>query len=354
MKHMSQIKKKYLDILKEVDKEFNEFKDLNKNSKVLVIDGLNTFIRSWSTAPNLNDDGDHIGGIVGTLKSIGYAIRMLNPTRVIVVFDGKGGAKNRQKIYSSYKEDRAKNKLRLNRAYTDMMNPEDEQISLRRQLVALAEVLTALPVSVMMYDGIEADDVIGYIATHLIKDDMNLQIMSSDKDFLQLVRRNVQVYSPSKKRVYNVQEVVDEFGIHPHNFINFRMMDGDVSDSIEGVKGLGIKTIIKNFKPLTEERFYTISELKDWVSSQPKLSVAHKQFLSNLDICERNYKLMSLSDLDFSGTIKLKIVDHWNETIPKFDRFEFMKIGMKYKILDSFSNVMDWLSSTFSHLSKFK
>ena len=75
---MSQINKKYLDILKQIDEEHKSFGDLHKNSKTLVIDGLNTFIRSWSTAPNLSDNGDHIGGIVGTLKSIGYAIRLIN------------------------------------------------------------------------------------------------------------------------------------------------------------------------------------------------------------------------------------------------------------------------------------
>jgi len=84
---MSQISKKYLDILKQIDDEHNEFGDLQRNSKTLVIDGLNTFIRSWSTAPNLNDNGDHIGGIVGTLKSIGFAIRTLNPTREGIVFE---------------------------------------------------------------------------------------------------------------------------------------------------------------------------------------------------------------------------------------------------------------------------
>jgi len=350
---MSQIKKKYLDILNEIDREHTESGNYHRNSKVLIIDGLNTFIRSWSTAPNLNDDGDHIGGIVGTLKSIGYAIRTLNPTRVIVVFDGKGGAKNRQKIYSSYKEDRAKNKLRLNRAYTDMMNREDEQISLRRQIAALGDILTTLPVTVMMYDGIEADDVIGYIATEIIKEDMSLQIMSSDKDFLQLVKKNIQVYSPTKKKIYTISEVVDEFGIHPHNFINFRIMDGDASDSISGVKGLGIKTIIKNFKPLTEEIHFTIEQLADWVKNQPKQTSAHTNFLSNLDICERNRRLMSLSELEFSGQLKLKIVDQWNDETPRFDRFEFMKTGMKYKILDSFGNVTDWLNSTFSNLNRY-
>ena len=93
---MSQINKKYLEILKEIDKEHQGLGDLHRNSKTLVIDGLNTFIRSWSTAPNLNDNGDHIGGIVGTLKSIGYAIRLINPTRVVVVFDGKNGSQSRR------------------------------------------------------------------------------------------------------------------------------------------------------------------------------------------------------------------------------------------------------------------
>jgi len=70
---MSQINKKYLDILKQIDEEHKSFGDLHKNSKTLIIDGLNTFIRSWSTAPNLNDNGDHIGGIVGTFKK--YRLR---------------------------------------------------------------------------------------------------------------------------------------------------------------------------------------------------------------------------------------------------------------------------------------
>ena len=122
---MSQINKKYLDILKQIDEEHKSFGDLHRNSKTLVIDGLNTFIRSWSTAPNLNENGDHIGGIVGTLKSIGYAIRTLNPTRVVVVFDGKGGSQSRKDIYSGYKSERGKNKIkmRLNRAASVEMNP---------------------------------------------------------------------------------------------------------------------------------------------------------------------------------------------------------------------------------------
>ena len=277
---MSQINKKYLDILKQIDEEHKGFGDLQRNSKTLVIDGLNTFIRSWSTAPNLNDNGDHIGGIVGTLKSIGYAIRTLNPTRVVIVFDGKNGSSSRKEIFSGYKADRGKNKIkmRLNRAATVEMNPEEESESMKRQMVGLGELLSTLPVSIMIYDGIEADDVMAYIATQLKKENEKVIIMSSDKDFLQLVNKDVSVYSPSKKKVYNIPEVIEEFGIHPHNFINFRMIDGDKSDSINGIPGLGLKTILKSFPLLADEEVHTTESMLEFIKQQPKKTKAHNLF----------------------------------------------------------------------------
>jgi len=353
--HMSQINKKYLDILKQIDEEHNAFGDLHKNSKTLVIDGLNTFIRSWSTAPNLNDNGDHIGGIVGTLKSIGYAIRTLNPTRVVVVFDGKGGSQSRKDIYSGYKSERGKNKIkmRLNRAATVEMNPEEESASMKRQMLGLGELLSALPVTIMIYDGIEADDVMGYIATQLKQENEKVIIMSTDKDFLQLVNKDVSVYSPSKKKVYNIDEVKEEFGIHPHNFINFRMIDGDKSDNVEGIAGLGIKSIIKGFPILSEETIHTTETMVEYVNSLSKKIKAHELFLNNLVICERNRKLMQLSEPTFSGNLRMKIMDRFNEPTTKFDKQTFLKYGLKYKMLDGFKDINDWLQSTFSHLSKF-
>ena len=352
---MSQINKRYLDILKQIDKEHNEFGDLHRNSKTLIIDGLNTFIRSWSTAPNLNDNGDHIGGIVGTLKSIGYAIRTINPTRCIIVFDGKGGNKSRQDVYSGYKADRGKNKIkmRLNRAASVEMNPEEESQSMRRQMVGLGELLSSLPVSIMIYDGIEADDVIAYITTQLKKEDEKVVIMSSDKDFLQLVNKDVSVYSPSKKKIYNIPEVVEEFGIHPHNFVNFRMIDGDKSDNLNGLPGLGLKTIIKNFPILTEETVQTTESLLEYIKEQPKKTKAYDLFENNLEILKRNRKLMQLSEPEFSGTTRMKIIDRYNENTVKFDKQGFLKLGLKHKVLDAFPSITDWLQSTFLHISKF-
>ena len=352
---MSQINKKYLDILKQIDREHNDFGDLHRNSKTLVIDGLNTFIRSWSTAPNLNENGDHIGGIVGTLKSIGYAIRTLNPTRVVVVFDGKGGSQSRKDIYSGYKSERGKNKIkmRLNRAASVEMNPEEESASMKRQMLGLGELLSALPVTIMIYDGIEADDVMAYIATQLKKENEKVIIMSTDKDFLQLVNKDVSVYSPSKKKVYNIDEVKEEFGVHPHNFINFRMIDGDKSDNVEGISGLGLKTIVKSFPILAEGEVQTTESMLEYINEQPKKTKAHDLFENNLELLKRNRKLMQLSEPTFSGNLRMKIMDRFEEPVGKFSKQEFLKIGLKTRILDSFPNVTDWLQSTFSHIAKF-
>jgi DNA polymerase-1 len=352
---MSQINKKYLDILKQIDEEHKGFGDLHRNSKTLVIDGLNTFIRSWSTAPNLNENGDHIGGIVGTLKSIGYAIRTLNPTRVVVVFDGKGGSSSRKEIYAGYKSERGKNKIkmRLNRAASLEMTPEEESASMKRQMTGLGELLSVLPVSIMIYDGIEADDVMAYIATQLKKEDEKVIIMSTDKDFLQLVNKDVSVYSPSKKKIYNIDEVKEEFGIHPHNFINFRMIDGDKSDNVEGIAGLGLKTIIKSFPILADDELQTTESMLEYINEQPKKTKAHLLFENNLELLKRNRTLMQLSEPSFSGNLRMKIIDRFEEPTTKFSKQEFLKIGLKTRILDSFPNVTDWLQSTFSFIAKF-
>ena len=92
-------KSKYLSILNEIKEQGGSELGDNPNENVLIIDGLNTFIRVFSVIPTTNDDGTHIGGIVGFLKSIGYTINMFRPTRCIIVFDGKGGSSRRRKLY---------------------------------------------------------------------------------------------------------------------------------------------------------------------------------------------------------------------------------------------------------------
>ena len=79
------------------------------NSRVLIIDGLNLYLRVFAVNGMLNDRGVPVGGIMGFLKSLAYSIREVNPTRVIVVYDGDGGSQRRRKILPNYKSNRKPN-----------------------------------------------------------------------------------------------------------------------------------------------------------------------------------------------------------------------------------------------------
>jgi len=342
-------KKRYLNLLNEVEAEHSVAHLRKRNSKVLLIDGLNTFFRCWSTNPMMNEDGEHVGGTVGFLRSIGAVIRNENPTRVIVVFDGKGGSQKRRELFPQYKAER-KVKFRVNRQYEGMMDEEDEQVSLKRQLSWLGNILSILPVTTMIYDNIEADNVIGYLYRQVLKEDETGVIFSSDKDFLQLVNNSVYVWNPLKKEKLDIEGVKAKYGIHPHNFIWYRVLDGDVSDCIEGVKGVGLKTLQKRMPLLETENKLTIDELIASAEAEKRKYKVFDTIVKSRAIIERNYQLMQLDDPDISGLTKLKIMDRFNESIEPLDKMKFIGLGMKYKILQNWSDVNDWLKSSFGNL----
>jgi len=347
------MKQIYKTILGLVDERTQDINSRHKNSRVLIVDGTNNFIRCWSSVPTMNDDGDHVAGITTVLKSIGYAIKQTNPTRVIVIFDGKGGASSRRKIYSGYKSKRSTNKLRVNRQYDGMMNDEDERESMKRQYKWLSDVLDVLPVTTMIYDGVEADDVMGYIATQLIKEDEQAVIMSTDKDFLQLVSDSIIVWSPTKKKIYNRETVKEEFGIDANNILLYRTLDGDTSDEIPGVKGIGLKTLVKRLPELADSTQLSINDLFRLCEEKqtPKKPIKiYTDILNARPQLELNEKLMQLYSPNISGTIKMDILSTYDEPTKPLNKLDFMKVCMKYKIIDTFGNMSSWLNATYGTL----
>ena len=328
---------KYLSIFDEIKKKGGSLDGGEPNDKVLIIDGLNTFIRVFSVIPTTNDDGIHVGGIVGFLRSIGYTINMIRPTRTIIVFDGKGGSNRRRKIYPEYKQNR-KTKYRVNRSY-DFASQEDEKHNMIMQLQRIVEYLDTLPVTVLSYDNIEADDTIGYLCRQVLTDSQ-ITVMSTDKDFLQLANGRIKIWSPTKKKMYDDKMVMDEYGINSHNYIWYRVLDGDKSDNIPGVRGLGLKTIKKKLPFLSENRIVNIDEVVD-VLPESK------------DIIELNYKLMQLSDVDISASTKTKIIDRISEPINRLIKFKFEKMFLEDKLFTALPNVTSWLANNFNQLNRY-
>jgi len=325
------IKNKYKSIFAQIKNEHagSPVKAAKRDDHILVVDGLNQFIRAWVVVPTLSSNGDHVGGVSGFLSSLGCAIKLLRPTRVIVVFDGKGGSERRRKMYPQYKEGRSVTK-RLNRAYEEMSDGQTEQKSVVEQMGKLVSFLQELPVSIVSIDHIEADDTIGYIATQMYKDS-RITIMSADKDFMQLVNDRVQIWSPVKKKIYGVQDIINEYGIHPINFIYYRILEGDTSDNIDGVKGVGLKTAIKSFPMLTESA----------ETSVEKIILRAK---------DCNYMLMQLKDPNFAPALQLKIEESV-ERIHKFNKLHFIQKLTSYGMHSSISNFHVWLQEVFYPLS---
>ena len=328
---------KYLSIFDEIKKKGGSLDDGEPNDKVLIIDGLNTFIRVFSVIPTTNDDGIHVGGIVGFLRSIGYTINMVRPTRTIIVFDGKGGSNRRRKLFPEYKQNR-KTKYRVNRTY-DFASQEDEKQNMMMQLSRCVEYLDTLPVTVMSYDNIEADDTIGYLCRQVLTES-KITVMSTDKDFLQLTDDRIKIWSPTKKKMYNQDMVMDEYGINSHNYIWYRVLDGDKSDNIPGIRGLGLKTIQKKLPFLTENRIVEIDEVVDVLPDSK-------------DIIELNYKLMQLSNVDISGSTKTKIIDKANEPINRLIKFKFQKMFLEDKLYTALPNITSWLATNFNQLNHY-
>jgi DNA polymerase-1 len=291
----------------------------------------------FSVIPTTNDDGIHVGGIVGFLRSIGYTINMFRPTRVIIVFDGKGGSTRRRKIYPEYKENR-KTKYRVNRAY-DFASQEDEKQNMIMQLQRVVEYLETLPITVLSYDNIEADDTIGYLCKQVLTESQ-ITVMSTDKDFLQLTDDRIKVWSPTKKKMYDEQAVFDEYGISANNYIWYRVLDGDKSDNISGIRGLGLKTIQKKLPFLSESRAVNIDEVI-------------KELPESKDIIELNYKLMQLSDVDISGSTKTKIIDRTNEPINRLVKYKFEKMFLEDKLYTALPNLNSWLLTNFNQLNRY-
>lgn len=308
----------------------------------------------FSATPIVNDDGDHIGGYIGFIRSIAAIIRQFKPTRCIIVFDGKGGSARRKKLHSGYKEGRAMS-TRFNRLEDiGEQTVEQELESMRLQMGKLSEYLQCLPVTLISIDNIEADDTIAYLTTDVFaQKNSEVIIMSDDKDFLQLVNDKVSVWRPVEKKYYTPVEVLGKFGIPSHNLIHYKVFMGDSSDNIKGIKGIGAKTLQSKFSFLLDDKSYDLEEVIDYCIANQDQHKVYKTVVENIDTMRLNWKLMTLNELDISGHFKLMISDLANRPIPKLNTFNFKKLFLRDKVYTVIPNVDSWLANSFNHLSTF-
>jgi 5'-3' exonuclease len=340
------MKNKYAELLSNVTNT-----PRNSQDSILIVDGLNTFLRSFTMINHINPNGAHVGGLTGFLKSLGYAIRLVDPTKVIVVFDGAGSSNNKRNLYPEYKANRSKSRITNYSLFNDK---EEEDEAIRNQVSRLIQYLQCLPITLICVDGIEADDVIGYLSVKFenYEPTKEVTIMSSDKDFLQLVSDKTQVYSPTKKMIYKPKDVSVEYNIHYNNFITYKTLMGDSSDNLPGIPGLGPKKINKLFPMLSNDVRVTLEEIIKYSEDNKDKHKLYYSILENKKQLEINQTLMDLKYIPISDENKKEIQDGFNNQYC-LNKHAFMQLYTIDNLGESIPNVSNWINQTFGNLENF-
>ena len=264
-----------------------------EGKRVIIFDQLNLFFRNYIVNPSLSVNGAPIGGLKGCFQSIQKVARESKPDMIIVCWDGEGGSKKRKLLNKDYKEGRKP--IRLNRGVRHMSDEQEMENKIWQQ-TRLIEYYNQVPIVQFMFKGTEADDVIAYLSNMKELEGAEKLIVSSDKDFFQLLSKKTVLYRPIQKEVLNGNSIVERFDIHPSNFAMARALAGDKSDNIEGIEGLGLKTIAKRFPFLREEKPATFSDMLDFCRQKiGESSVkAYEKVLLGEDVLKTNYRMMQL------------------------------------------------------------
>ena len=291
----------------------------------IYIDGLNVFMRHFAANPAKSLNGQLCGGIFGMLRNIQHLSEKFKPEKVVVVWEG-GGSLRRRNIDPNYKSGRRP--IRLNRSEYNKDIPDTLE-NRNWQLKTLVNILYKTPITQIYINDCEADDVIAYL-TSAKKENKQKIIVTSDKDYYQLINNNTKIWSPNKKLLIDEKYVLEKWGITPQNFCTTRCFSGDQSDGIKGVKGAGFKIMSKRFPELSTCKDISIDDIISIASREVKNGSKLKIY-SNI-LCEasnikKNWSLMYLNSSMISADQVKKInyqIENKEEKINKFDLLKIM------------------------------
>lgn len=320
--------------------------------RILVFDGVNLLIRSFSVVPILNENGDHIGMIYGAISSLCNAISKFNPHRVFFCWEGKGGSARRRHLYPDYKTKRHLSRIT---GYSFFSNVEDERASMVSQFIRFKEYLDCLPVYQISVDGLEADDVIAYISNVYDKNrNKNIIIVSTDKDFAQLLSHNTILYDPIKDLTYDVSSIklfISE-NISPQNWGIVKAIIGDRSDNVKGIKGVGIKGVVNLFPEVSSENKILPVDIEKICQERASNNSASKKYfkiLNNIDTVYKNYEIVQLYSVNITVSQQMEIQNIINKHPNPFNRYNLLvnfrrdSFGKYIKYFERFLDVFSTL-----------
>lgn len=211
-----------------IEKDFEQI--LRSMETLYIIDASGYLYRSYHAIQNLtNHKGESTNALYGFVRSLLKLFKDFHPQHIIAVFDGPNGIEKRKKLFANYKAQRAK-------------MPED----LRYQIGWAQEFCDLAGIASLSIPEVEADDTMGSIAKWAASQGVKVFLCTSDKDLCQLVDKQVSILNTHKDNlILGPEEIKSNFGIHPHQMIDYLAIVGDSSDNVPGIPGFGPKTAAK-------------------------------------------------------------------------------------------------------------
>jgi len=195
---------------------------------IILVDGSSYLYRAFHAMPGLNNsEGQPTGAIYGVINMTRSLLKQYQPEYIAMVFDAKGKT-FRNDLYEEYKANRP---------------PMPDEM--RSQVPFLYEIIEAMGLPLLVIEGVEADDVIGTLASQAVENSADVLISTGDKDMAQLVNQHVTLVNTMDNRVTDVDGVKIRFGVPADKFIDYLTLVGDTADNIPGVPKVGPKTAVK-------------------------------------------------------------------------------------------------------------
>ena len=334
---------------------------INNNDHYYLIDGSGYIFRAYYALPPLSrkSDGMPTGAVSGFCNMLFKLLEdsksednKNKPTHFVVIFDS--ARKNfRNEIYSEYKANRSD--------APDDLIPQFEYI--RKSVHAFN-----LPsVELLNY---EADDLIATYSEQIIKENAKVTIVSSDKDLMQLYKKNIRIYDPMKNKFINEEDIFKKFGVKSEKVIDVQSLAGDSSDNIPGVPGIGIKTaaelinkygdldnLLKNANQIKQnKRRETLIENKNKALISKKLvtlkkDVPVKNKINEFKLKEIDKKKLYdfLREMEFNRLLSSAISFYGEASFSKEKKYfstdkNNVKISKKnYQLIDTEEEIEKWL-----------
>ncbi len=304
------------------------------SEKILLIDGHSILNRAFYGLPDLtNAEGLHTNAIYGFLTTMFKILEEEQPTYLAVAFDVHAPT-FRHELYEDYKGTR---------------KPMAEE--LHQQVPVMKDVLHAMGILTVEKEGLEADDIMGTLSRRCEGQDMDVCILTGDRDILQLATTHTQIRIPKTKQGrtevedYYAQDVEEKYGVTPREFIDVKALMGDTSDNIPGLPGVGEKTAISII-----EKYHCIENAHEH-AAEVKPPRASKALIEHWDLAVLSKELATIKvDADFDFNLAdARLGDiYTEEAYAYFQRLQFKNLLSRFEVMapanavaDSFREITD-------------